>query len=878
MAEVNDRLIIELEAKVDKLAAGIAAGNRQIQTFARQAEKDLTDLQLKLEIARARGDKKAAEGLADQIQLMQTKSKLMRRGLEETEAQAQAEAHLAAVIKARHEAEAGGVGVALDKVFDSSKLAVIEEGSAKLRVFGSAIEPLGGLGIAAAVGVVALAEAAEQVKKATEEVGQIGVRAERLGVGVEALQALDFAAKESHVTTEQLDESIKGLQESLGKLRQGVGDKRLVPEAQLLGLGPEELARAKDVAEFLPELIERINNLPTIGEKVNAAQKFGIEPLLPLILKGKEGVAELEEEFKRLGITVSTQTARQIEEGNLALERADTIAHDKIRNSLLDLQPILVKAGTWWDDLKVHAVDAFVVMTEAAAKFPQLLALGEKGSQAPNLGPQAPGAAAKAAAAGSGPSGPTAKQIADQAEASKKLEDLQARLLDHATHRHEVEKQIAEIEAKQGHALDAQLKARLLSAASAEDAAPGQRKADAAARKALESAKTGQGAIDEAADALIAARKQELQAQLSATKDEDERAALQAAIKQLDSEHAQALLERKTHDLESKVKLGEISRADADAAIADLKAAKSAQDRAAAYGEAAATAQRLGQSAAETARLIELGLEGQAQRLQIEAALTKTRKERADLERQILELTYQEQKTKLEQVINDKNNVYTGAQKREAQAQLDNLNQLHPLQLRQIDQNSAGPLDQYLDSFNKLNDEIEQDGVTAIHDLSTGLVNAALHAKNLGQVAEEVFLNLVDKVLSQILEQEAAPGLVAGVKTLLAFIPGFAGGTKSTPSGPIIVGEDGPEILNPGPGNTIIPNSAIRAASAARPVGSGGVYAPVYNDLRGAIVQEDLYDRINRASVAAAAQGAQRGRALAVQDIQRAGYMGNLNQ
>jgi hypothetical protein len=273
MAEVNDRLIIEFEAKLDKLVAGVAAGNREVRNFARQAEKDLTDLQLKLEIAQARGDKAAAQGLRDQIQLQQTKQRLLRSGIELTEAQAQAEAHLAAVISARHKAEEGGAGVALERVFDQSKLAVIEEGSAKLRVFGSAIEPLGGFGIAAAVGVVALAEAIEQVKKAGEEVGQLSVRADRLGVGVEALQALDFAAKESHVSTEAAGPVAGGAQRQPRQAAPGRRRQAPDPEAALIGLNPADIAKYKDAADFLPALIEKINALPTLGEKVNAASE-----------------------------------------------------------------------------------------------------------------------------------------------------------------------------------------------------------------------------------------------------------------------------------------------------------------------------------------------------------------------------------------------------------------------------------------------------------------------------------------------------------------------------------------------------------------------------------------------------------------------------
>jgi hypothetical protein len=133
-------------------------------------------------------------------------------------------------------------------------------------------------------------------------------------------------------------------------------------------------------------------------------------------------------------------------------------------------------------------------------------------------------------------------------------------------------------------------------------------------------------------------------------------------------------------------------------------------------------------------------------------------------------------------------------------------------------------------------------------------------------------------VLEQSIEQEAAPALASGFKALLAFVPGFAGGTNSTPSGPIIVGENGPEILNPGPGMQIISNSAIRSAGSGVRSGGGSVYAPTYNDLRGSIVANELYDRINRGDAAAAQVGAQQGHARAMNDVRRAGYLSQENQ
>jgi hypothetical protein len=71
-----------------------------------------------------------------------------------------------------------------------------------------------------------------------------------------------------------------------------------------------------------------------------------------------------------------------------------------------------------------------------------------------------------------------------------------------------------------------------------------------------------------------------------------------------------------------------------------------------------------------------------------------------------------------------------------------------------------------------------------------------LHAKNLGDVLKNVFLNLVQQILTQTLEKEAAPGLASGFSALLHLIPGFASGTSSAPGGLALVGEKGPELVN----------------------------------------------------------------------------------
>src|ERR1700758_1830903 len=87
-----------------------------------------------------------------------------------------------------------GFGKALDKVFDSSRLAVLEEGSAKLRVFGSALEPLGPLGIGVASALTAIGIAAEATRKAMEWADDLDRTAKKLGTTTASLQEFDYAS------------------------------------------------------------------------------------------------------------------------------------------------------------------------------------------------------------------------------------------------------------------------------------------------------------------------------------------------------------------------------------------------------------------------------------------------------------------------------------------------------------------------------------------------------------------------------------------------------------------------------------------------------------------------------------------------------------
>jgi hypothetical protein len=193
----------------------------------------------------------------------------------------------------------------------------------------------------------------------------------------------------------------------------------------------------------------------------------------------------------------------------------------------------------------------------------------------------------------------------------------------------------------------------------------------------------------------------------------------------------------------------------------------------------------------------------------------------------------------------------------------------------------AGPLDRYLRSIQDLNTEFQTDGVNAIHDLSSGLVDAALHARNLGDVLKNTFLTLLQQILTQSLEKEAAPGLAAGFSSLLHLIPGFASGTDFAPGGMAVVGEKGPELVNLPRGASVTPTfQTLDAINAMKAPKAGGVTViqPLYLNAPGAMTTAEFMAEVNAHANRAAASAAQWARAGAVGDVQRAGYLGGLNQ
>jgi hypothetical protein len=783
------------------------------------------------------------------------------------------------------------VDKALKKVFDSSKFNILEEGAAHLRVFGSALEPLGPLGIATAAGIFAVAVAAENVKRAMEEVGALKIESDKTGVPVEALQELQYAAKESHVPVEALNQALLNLQDTLGKLRSTVGAGRLQKLAEELGLTPADLANVRTANDLLPILAERIKALPTLSEQYAAAAKAGVVEILPLLLKGKDGVAELMTEYRNLGIEVSGPVAAGVAAGNLELERAHEITHDKLRNSLIELQPLIVGLSTAWDGFAAHAIDALTATTNAYARFVANAArlanqktdnpgadFGARLLGSANLalthpltavgavlgipaaqrfilnGPTPPPARAEAATAAAVPTGPTPAQLAAELVAKQKLDELEAKYLTHTTNRLEAERKIEEINAKRVAAgdqpIDKSTADQILAAASAQDAKPGDRAAESARRKAEAAQRKREAAqlkaqeqVDRQIQEIDEANKNELTARLALTTSVVEQAKLRD--QEIDQERDKANDKAAGQLAEKK-----INQATYDRLVV-------LNDRTAEEKRALVAAQLHDQLAQTALQVAEAGDAAQLATLNAQKDVASTLGERRDLELRILRIQQEEERARIEAVLASK--TATDAEKKVAQAELDALPTIQSAQKRQLLTADEEPIQRYMRSIQDLDTEIQNQAIGAFQQLSDSLGQAAAKALGLKGPLGQLFSTIFSLAF-----QRSQGGFLSD---LVSLIPHFAGGTQSAPGGVALVGEKGPELVNLPRGAQVFPNSALDALSKAS-VPEGGRAIVDYRvtiDLAGANGDET----IRRIAYQAAAQGGAAAYAAAVRDVPR---------
>jgi lambda family phage tail tape measure protein len=220
----------------------------------------------------------------------------------------------------------------------------LEAATERLGLLGSVLGKLGPAGLIAGASIAALGVGITALVMPVARVGDEFFKlSQKTGVSVEALTALDYAAKLSDVTTE-------GLTKALQKLSVAMFDTQVNGDegsAALKALGvsaTDAHGQIRQTEAVLLDLAEKFADMPDGADKAALAVKlFGKEGLaiIPFLNQGREGITALMEEAQRLGLVMSEDVARASEVFNDNLTRLSAIFEGVQRQIGAAVIPIL---------------------------------------------------------------------------------------------------------------------------------------------------------------------------------------------------------------------------------------------------------------------------------------------------------------------------------------------------------------------------------------------------------------------------------------------------------------------------------------------------------------------------------------------------------
>ena len=767
------------------------------------------------------------------------------------------------------------IGKALDRVFDSSRLAVIDAGAERLRVFGSALEPLGALGIAAGAGLAAFGAGLELAEKTGEWATELGHLSEKLGLTAEQVQRYDYVWTASGVGIDKGREALSHLNEVLGQAQAGILRPQALKAFQALGFSQRQLMSFHDAGEFLDALAAKMGTLGDAAERAGLAKRLGIEALVPLLHEGAGGLAELEAKVASYAV-MSNQAVDHAKELNNQLETAKLRVHEAALAVGSDMQPALIGLNK----LLLGAIQGFHNLWDAVAKGQST---GDQIAQQMDIATRAQFNASKARN-GTGDATRGADLIGHWAEdwgpggrqgyiqrQEKIAREALANAATLAARQRAEDKPEAE---------SAGVARALLPAKSAGGRGPRSPRDDFGGLNATASEK-----LDEA---------QNRYAEAMASMTEDVVAKANFEKKGIAEELAKQ--EQELQAAQEKVNADKgISAAKKEQLTRTLAAAQLASEL-----TALAKTELVDRKTAQTLRdqamaLSDQEITNQVDLLKSEEATAVGSKAKLSLALQIFDLEEQLLKAKLEEVIASTET--TENQKKIAKLQLQGLEATEANRRGQVADRNGGPLARYTQTLSDetgagISDSLQSIEVKGLQDLNSGLAKAIVNAKDFGQAFSSALRQIETDLINLALEKyltlplAQALGLAnGGIGSLFggsslggvansslvsdSLNIGFsslltaATGTDYSPGGMTLVGENGPEILNVPKGAQVIPNNLIGAAGV--PAGAAGAGSSIYIDNRGAVMTQDLIDNMNQAVAAAEKRATMNGAALGVQ-------------
>lgn len=176
-------------------------------------------------------------------------------------------------------------------------------------------------GLGAMVSVYGLYRAFDSITKTMDAMHDLANQADRLSMTTEALGGLQYAAKMSGVELGTFNTAIETFSRTLGKA--ALGSVETSASLHALNLQYAQL-KGLSVGEAFSTVAERLKGVSDATERAAIATKLfgrGSAEMLNMLDQGSAGLARLQDEADRLGVTFSRADVRGVEEAKQSMDR-----------------------------------------------------------------------------------------------------------------------------------------------------------------------------------------------------------------------------------------------------------------------------------------------------------------------------------------------------------------------------------------------------------------------------------------------------------------------------------------------------------------------------------------------------------------------------
>lgn len=201
--------------------------------------------------------------------------------------------------------------------------------------------------VSLAAAAVAIASAINSaVQKAVDRMAELGKTAQQVGIAVESLSRLEFAAKKAGVTSEELEKAIKSFARNAGEVRSALepADKFVLTMRSLKTEFEEAGGRARPTVDVILDLADKFARMPDGVQKSRMAMELFGEAgasLIPVLNMGREKVAELMAQSDAMGATVDKGAAESARQFNNTLRSLGSTFDGLVKRVIADFLPTI---------------------------------------------------------------------------------------------------------------------------------------------------------------------------------------------------------------------------------------------------------------------------------------------------------------------------------------------------------------------------------------------------------------------------------------------------------------------------------------------------------------------------------------------------------